>query len=191
MTAITRLNSTHFLHRLMTDKFYPLQITMLPKQAGVKILRFQLLSAMPRPKALKVCLTWRSCLACWDSTMDVSTHTVSRDTHPIPSLHATAPSSGSESAGKAPAHKKGGQRMRNCSGTEQPCSPHLQEHHRRITRNTQHRRSNTSTSEKQEIRFIISLKNLLDRADSATNESFLYIKDNTEIGLFFFTAIWG
>lgn len=59
----------------MTDKLYLLQITMLAKLGGVKILRFQLVLALPSSEAPKVYLTWRSCLACRDSTMDVSTHT--------------------------------------------------------------------------------------------------------------------
>lgn len=45
------------------------------KQAGVKKLEFKHVLALPSSKATKVYLTWRSCLACWDSTMDASTHT--------------------------------------------------------------------------------------------------------------------
>lgn len=74
--------------------------------------------------------------------------------------------------------------MQDCSGTEQPCSPRLQEHFLGMLGNTQHHCSNTSTTEKQEIRFIIGLKNLLGRSDAANNESFLYFKVNIEIGLF-------
>lgn len=115
----------------MTDKLYLLQITMLAKQAGAKKLQFNLVLALPSSEAPQVYLTWRCCLACWDSTADESTHAgeTGHKSHPIPSLHATAPSSGSEGAGKALARRKASQRTQSCSDTEQACSPHLREHH--------------------------------------------------------------
>lgn len=191
---------------LRSDCYHPSELHTFPSQAddwqivsasnnnAGKVSRCKncnsTLLALPSSEAPKVYLTWRSCLVCWDSTGDESTHAseTGHKSHPIPSLHATAPSSGSEGTGKALARKKGSQHMQNCSDTEQPCSPHLREHHLGRPGKTQHPCSNTCTSEKQEIRFIISLKNLLSRADSANNE-ILYIINNIEIDPFFFPTV--
>lgn len=106
----------------------------------------------------------------------------------MPYLRATAPCSGSGSAGKAAARSTKGRRsVRNRSGTEQPRSPHPREHDPGMPGNAQH---HGSTGEKQEITLWIALQNLVGRADSANNESFLYIKDNLEIGLFTVIGGW-
>lgn len=158
----------------MTDKFYLLQTRKPAKQAGVKELQFKLALALPTSEAPKGLLKPEKlpCPLVQHNGCEHASHSQSILTYNSAFQWLRGHRRSTRRDGRSAArHRDSSYAALTCGSTTQPC--------RGMHSTT------AATSQKQEIRFRTGLKNILGREDAANNESFLYIKDNIQIGLFF------